>query len=89
VSRALRRRYGHAAAFNVGDSVRMVAPWLQNESVMGVVRKRTPKRIYVWTGQTGFGQKVWAFDDKGNPVGFNKVAHPTLRLDLDYKDPFR
>ena len=57
-------------------------------STMGVVREVTPKRVYVWTGETGFGQKRWPFDDKGRPVGTTKVAFPNLSLDLNYADPF-
>ena len=91
--KALRRRYGRSARqyhpFKVGDSVRMVAPWLENESVMGVVREVTPRRVYVWTGQTGFGQRRWPFDEKGNPVGSTRDFRPELRLDMTWEDPFR
>lgn len=58
--------------------------------VLGTVRERTPRRVLVWTGTTGFGQKRWPFDAKtGEPVGMTKIAFPHLRLDLDYEDPFR
>ena len=79
MKRALPRRYGRAMAhgFKVGDSVEMASPY---GSVMGVVREVSPRRVLVWTGTTGFGQKRWPFDEKGAPVGLTKIAHPDLHL---------
>jgi hypothetical protein len=82
----LRRRYGHAHGFKVGDSIPMVGP---NGTAMGKVRKATPRRLGVWTGTTGFGQKTWMFDDAGRPVGLTRAAFPDLHLDIGYIDPFR
>jgi hypothetical protein len=65
----------------VGASVRFVAA--NGIVAMGVVRERTPKRILAWFGQTGFGQKRWPFDDKGQPVGPTALAFPGCRLDLE------
>ena len=64
----------------INESVRFVGA--NGHVAMGVVRERTPKRIVAWFGDTGFGQKRWAFDDKGKPVGFTAVAFPGCHLDL-------
>ena len=74
-------------AWHAGDSIRMVTH--DGGSIMGVVCKTTPRRVWVWTGTTGFGQKRWPFDGAGRPVGFTAVAFPGLRLDVDYVDPFK
>lgn len=76
----------------IGDSVRMVFDPPRNphyDTVMGVCRGRSRRRIIVWTGTTGFGQKRWPFDHKGMPVGLTAVAFPDLRIDLSYADPFK
>ena len=83
----LRRRYGRARAtdiYRVGDSVAMVSP---SGTAMGVVREVTPKRVLVWTGTTGFGQRRWPFNEKGEPVGNTKIAFPNLRLMPPHEAP--
>jgi hypothetical protein len=56
-------------------------------SSIGVVRERTPKRIIVWFGETGFGQRKWAFSDKGEPIGHTAVAFPHSKLDTSWRSP--
>lgn len=76
----------------IGDSVRMVFRPARNphyDSVMGVVRALSPRRIIVWTGTTGFGQKRWPFDQKGRPVGRTFDVYPDLEIDLSYVDLFK
>ena len=77
----------------IGNSVRMYfadgSTVFGSDSVMGVCRGRSPRRIIVWTGTTGFGQKRWPFDHKGFPVGRTAACFPELRIDLSYVDPFR
>lgn len=57
-------------------------------STFGNVRKLTPRQIVVWFGDTGFGQKEWPFNAKGEPIGPTKEMFPTGRLDLSWVDPF-
>jgi hypothetical protein len=76
----------------IGSSVSMYfadgSTCFNSDSVFGVVCARSPRRIVVWTGTTGFGQRRWPFDNRGRPVGHTAVAFPELRVDLDYIDPF-
>jgi hypothetical protein len=72
---------------NIGDSARMV---IGDDTVFGVVRKLTPRQVWVWTGTTGFGQKVWPFDRKtGEPIKLTLIAFPGIKLDLAYVDAFK
>lgn len=56
-----------------GDTVWCVLPenWNSHSSnrIAGTVRRVSPRRIHVWFGHTGLGQRVWPFDAKGAPVG--------------------
>lgn len=46
----------------------------------GSLREVTSKRIKVWFGHTGFGQKVWSFDAKGFPTADNRDFLGDCRL---------
>jgi hypothetical protein len=69
----------------IGDSARLV---VGGYSCFGVVRALSPRRVWVWFGETGFGQRRWPFDRKGRPVGDTAVMLPHARLDVDYVSPF-
>jgi hypothetical protein len=69
-----------------GDSVRAI---YGAYVAVGTVRRVTSRTLHVWFGDTGWGQRAWAFSSRDGSARGNTIAHrPTARLDLSWRSPF-
>lgn len=76
-----------ARAFAVNDSVLLRGYENRAGEPCGIVRRATARRVWVWTGATGWGQREWPFDQQGRPVGETAIAFPGVRLEKSNLTP--
>ena len=77
-----------ASSMEVGNGIWLNVPsgWGRNRAskISGIIRELSPRRVHVWFGHTGLGQKTWPFDRKtGAPVGPAKESHTLSDCVLD------
>jgi hypothetical protein len=76
---------GTVRKVHIGTIVRLVCK--NGNTMIGSVRKVSPRRLGVHFGDTGMGQKVWPFNEHGEPVGLSKGFFDA-GLDLEWHSPF-